>query len=103
MVVQISSAMKNVGETLCSLTFAQRVRTVELGGNERKEKSVKESQVCDTSVNLTSTIFPIHFKALNNHQQALGLHFKTIMERSKDWVYTVRSGSLQRNYPGPVI
>ena len=62
MVVQISSAMKNVGETLCSLTFAQRVRTVELGGNERKEKSVKESQVCDTSVNLTSTIFPIHFQ-----------------------------------------
>ena len=103
MLIQISPVLRNI-ESLCSLTFGQRVRTVELGANEGKEK-FKESQVCDTSVNLTSTIFPIHFKALNNHQQALGLHFKTIMERSKDWVYTVsvQSGSLQRNHPGPVI
>ena len=67
MVVQISSAMKNVGETLCSLTFAQRVRSVELGEATRKVENnggkdkFKESQVRDTSVNLTSTIFPIHF------------------------------------------
>ena len=68
MVVQISSAMKNVGETLCSLTFAQRVRTVELGqttrkveNNEGKDK-FKEPEVCDTSVDLTSSIFPIHFQ-----------------------------------------
>ena len=31
MIVQISPVEKNVGETLASLNFAQRVRTVELG------------------------------------------------------------------------
>lgn len=31
MVVQVSPVEKNVGETVCSLNFAQRVRTVELG------------------------------------------------------------------------
>ena len=31
MVVQIAPVEKNVGETVCSLNFAQRVRAVELG------------------------------------------------------------------------
>ena len=31
MIVQIAPVEKNVGETLASLNFAQRVRTVELG------------------------------------------------------------------------
>jgi len=40
MVVQISPAEKNAGETVCSLNFAQRVRAVELGqATKRVEKS----------------------------------------------------------------
>ena len=31
MVVQVAPVEKNVGETICSLQFAQRVRAVELG------------------------------------------------------------------------
>jgi hypothetical protein len=31
MVVQVSPALKNVGETLCSLNFVQRARMVQLG------------------------------------------------------------------------
>ena len=31
MVVQVAPVEKNVAETVCSLNFAQRVRTVELG------------------------------------------------------------------------
>lgn len=57
MVVQISPVVKNVGETICSLTFAQRVRTVELGQATRKVENNerKESEVCNnTSANLTS-------------------------------------------------
>ena len=36
MVVQVSPALKNVSETLCSLNFAQRVRMVELGQATKK-------------------------------------------------------------------
>ncbi|XP_028405341.1 kinesin-like protein KIFC3 [Dendronephthya gigantea] len=39
MVVQVSPALKNVGETLCSLNFAQRVRMVELGQATKKVES----------------------------------------------------------------
>uniref|UniRef100_A0A7M5TT09 Kinesin-like protein n=2 Tax=Clytia hemisphaerica TaxID=252671 RepID=A0A7M5TT09_9CNID len=38
MVVQVSPVVKNVGETICSLNFAQRVRQVELGTATRKVK-----------------------------------------------------------------
>jgi len=31
MVVQVAPVEKNVGETMCSLMFAERVRAVELG------------------------------------------------------------------------
>ena len=36
MVVQIAPVEKNVGETVCSLNFAQRVRAVELGQASRR-------------------------------------------------------------------
>jgi hypothetical protein len=47
MVVQVSPALKNVGETLCSLNFAQRVRMVELG--QATKKIDNEQMVCNTS------------------------------------------------------
>ena len=36
MVVQVAPVDKNAAETVCSLNFAQRVRTVELGQASRK-------------------------------------------------------------------
>ena len=36
MVVQAAPVEKNVAETVCSLTFAQRVRAVELGQATRR-------------------------------------------------------------------
>nr|XP_018673165.1 kinesin-like protein KIFC3 [Ciona intestinalis] len=39
MVVQVSPVEKNVSETVCSLSFAQRVRLVELGQASKKTKS----------------------------------------------------------------
>lgn len=37
MLVQVSPSTVNVSETICSLQFAQRTRTVELGPPSRKE------------------------------------------------------------------
>jgi kinesin family protein C2/C3 len=42
MVVQVSPALKNVGETLCSLNFAQRVRMVELGQATKKIETAEQ-------------------------------------------------------------
>lgn len=36
MIVQIAPVEKNLGESVCSLNFAQRVRTVELGQASRQ-------------------------------------------------------------------
>ena len=38
MIVQVSPAQTNVSETLSTLTFAQRARTVELGKAKRNVK-----------------------------------------------------------------
>ncbi|CAB3980922.1 kinesin KIFC3, partial [Paramuricea clavata] len=43
MVVQVSPALKNVGETLCSLNFAQRVRMVELGQASKKIETADQN------------------------------------------------------------
>jgi kinesin family protein C2/C3 len=51
MVVQVSHALKNVGETLCSLNFAQRVRMVELG------QASKKIETADQNVSKISKIF----------------------------------------------
>ncbi|XP_031564254.1 kinesin-like protein KIFC3 isoform X2 [Actinia tenebrosa] len=47
MVVQVAPVEKNVGETVCSLTFAQRVRTVELGQATRKTETAAAVQLKD--------------------------------------------------------
>ena len=47
MVVQVSPVEKNVGETMCSLNFAQRVRTVELGQATRKTETAEMAQLKD--------------------------------------------------------
>ena len=47
MVVQVSPVEKNVSETVCSLTFAQRVRTVELGQATKKTESVEMAGMRD--------------------------------------------------------
>ena len=41
MVVQVAPVEKNVSETMCSLNFAQRVRTVELGQATRKTETAE--------------------------------------------------------------
>ena len=43
MVVQVSPALTNVGETLCSLNFAQRVRMVELGQASKKIEAADQN------------------------------------------------------------
>ena len=50
MVVQVSPAVKNVGETLCSLNFAQRVRMVELGLASKKIENAAEQKVSDNKI-----------------------------------------------------
>ena len=47
MVVQVSPVEKNVSETMCSLNFAQRVRTVELGQATRKTDTAEVAQLKD--------------------------------------------------------
>lgn len=42
MVVQVAPVEKNASETLCSLSFAQRVRTVELGQASKKTEEKQE-------------------------------------------------------------
>jgi len=43
MLVQISPVEKNVGESVCSLNFAKRVRSVELGGAKKTTESAEVS------------------------------------------------------------
>ncbi|KAK0048052.1 kinesin-like protein KIFC3 [Biomphalaria pfeifferi] len=43
MIVQVSPVEKNVSETVCTLTFGQRVRNIELGTATRKVETVKSS------------------------------------------------------------
>ena len=43
--MQVSPALKNIGETLCSLNFAQRVRMVELGQASKKIETAAEQKV----------------------------------------------------------
>jgi len=41
MIVQVAPVERHVNETLCSLNFAQSVRSVELGAADRKLKSAE--------------------------------------------------------------
>ena len=45
MITQVSPAERNVGETLASLNFAQRVRTVELGQASKKTESAEIAEL----------------------------------------------------------
>ena len=47
MVVQVAPVEKNVSETMCSLNFAQRVRTVELGQATRKTETAEMASMKD--------------------------------------------------------
>ncbi|XP_051787461.1 kinesin-like protein KIFC3 isoform X3 [Erpetoichthys calabaricus] len=55
MMVQISPAEKNVSESICSLKFAQRVRSVELGPQSRK---VETSSVVNSSNSVSPSLSP---------------------------------------------
>nr|XP_039251487.1 kinesin-like protein KIFC3 [Styela clava] len=48
MVVQVAPVEKNVSETLCSLSFAQRVRKVELGQASKKTEEIKQDDSSST-------------------------------------------------------
>ena len=54
MIVQIAPVEKNVGETLASLNFAQRVRTVELGAASKhiENGDAKTNGEVDVLVNM---------------------------------------------------
>lgn len=43
MIVQVAPVERHVNETLCSLNFAQRVRSVELGAAGKKTESAEVS------------------------------------------------------------
>ena len=45
MMVQVSPVIKNVGESLCSLTFAERVKKVELGSAKKVSESAEVAQL----------------------------------------------------------
>ena len=47
MVVQVAPVEKNVGETVCSLNFAQRVRTVELGQATKRTETSEMANMKD--------------------------------------------------------
>ena len=47
MVVQVAPVEKNVSETVCSLNFAQRVRTVELGQATKKMETADMANMKD--------------------------------------------------------
>lgn len=47
MVVQVAPVEKNVSETVCSLNFAQRVRTVELGQATRRTETAEMANMKD--------------------------------------------------------
>ena len=55
MMVQVSSVEKNVGETVCSLGFAQRVRAVELG--QAVQRTIKPSHSIANTYRLFQVIF----------------------------------------------
>ncbi|XP_067052351.1 kinesin-like protein KIFC3 isoform X2 [Acropora muricata] len=55
MVVQVSPVEKNVSETVCSLTFAQRVRTVELGQATKKTENAEMAGMRDRLRELEGT------------------------------------------------
>ena len=62
MVVQVSPVEKNVSETVCSLTFAQRVRTVELGLATKKTESAEMAGMRDRLRELEVTTHSIKRK-----------------------------------------
>ena len=45
MIVQVAPVEKNVGETLASLSFAQRVRAIELGQATKKLESAEVTEL----------------------------------------------------------
>ena len=47
MVVQVAPVEKNVSETVCSLNFAQRVRTVELGQATKRTETPEMANMKD--------------------------------------------------------
>ena len=47
MIVQVAPVEKNVSETLASLNFAQRVRTIELGQASKKVESAAAAEVAE--------------------------------------------------------
>lgn len=55
MVVQVAPVEKNVSETVCSLNFAQRVRTVELGQATRRTETVEMANMKDRLRELEGT------------------------------------------------
>lgn len=62
MVVQVAPVEKNVGESVCSLNFAQRVKAVELGQASKKvidpaSERFKDYEVC---VHMTTPLHTIY-------------------------------------------
>ena len=47
MILQVAPVEKNVGETICSLNFGQRVRSVELGAATRKTENAEMAELRD--------------------------------------------------------
>ncbi|MGH0140094.1 UNVERIFIED_CONTAM: hypothetical protein FKN15_020093 [Acipenser sinensis] len=82
MMVQVSPVDKNVSESVCSLKFAQRVRSVELGPATRKAEYQSS-----TSSSPTPTQENLEDPGIN--QRALRLLFSEVEEKVSDWEFTI--------------
>lgn len=76
MFVQISPSSADLGETLCSLNFASRVRGIE-SGPARKQADVSElfkykQMVCGLCVNLSYT----YYKKLSNSNIIVSVKYR---------------------------
>ena len=76
MVVQVAPVEKNVSETLCSLNFAQRVRSVELGQATKKTESADIANMRDRLRELE--VLPLTFPA---YQVSVSLRTKQSQTR----------------------
>ena len=63
MVVQVAPVEKNVGETMCSLMFAERVRAVELG-KAAARKETAEIAALKEKLKECEVEQPLHYKAI---------------------------------------
>ena len=72
MIVQVSPVEKNSGETICSLSFAARVRSVELGQSSRTSDSAEIAALKDRL-----RLYEVYINVIEEHSDCHAL--KTLL------------------------